>query len=116
MACSSVTNPSPPAIWLYCARGEHTDGQHLDHPQALAVAQEGQGRRGENRARTCSKRFDLDYEWHGDHIDFERPGVSGQMHVGKDRIKIDVQLGLLLGMLKPTIEREIVAQMDKLLA
>ncbi len=70
----------------------------------------------EKIAKDLRKRFDLDYEWHGDHIDFERPGVSGQMHVGKDKIKIDVQLGLLLGMLKPTIEREIDAQMDKLLA
>ena len=70
----------------------------------------------EKIAKDLQKRFDLDYEWHGDHIDFERPGVSGQMHVGKDRIKIDVQLGLLLGMLKPTIEREIGVQMDKLLA
>ena len=70
----------------------------------------------EKIAKDLRKRFDLIYAWHGDHIDFERPGVSGQMHVGKDNIKIDVQLGLLLGMLKPTIEREIDAQMDKLLA
>jgi len=34
--------------------------------------------------------------------------------VGKERIKLDVQLGLLLGMLKPTIEREINVQLDKL--
>lgn len=70
----------------------------------------------EKIAKDLRKRFDLDYEWHGDHVDFERPGVSGQMHVGKDKIKIDVQLGLLLGMLKPTIEREIDVQLDKLLA
>jgi len=70
----------------------------------------------EKIAKDLKKRFDLDYEWHGEHIDFERPGVSGRMHVGKDKIKIDVQLGLLLGMLKPTIEREIGVQMDKLLA
>jgi putative polyhydroxyalkanoate system protein len=80
----------------------------LTHKKAKDVA--------EKIAKDLQKRFDLDYEWHGDHIDFERPGVSGQMHVGKDKIKIDVQLGLLLGMLKPTIEREIDAQMDKLLA
>jgi putative polyhydroxyalkanoate system protein len=79
----------------------------LSHRQAKAVA--------EKIAKDLRKRFELDYAWHGDHIDFERPGVSGQMHVGKDKIKIDVQLGLLLGMLKPTIEREIGAQMDKLL-
>jgi putative polyhydroxyalkanoate system protein len=80
----------------------------LSHKKAKDVA--------EKIAKDLRKRFDLDYEWHGDHIDFERPGVSGQLHVSKDKIRIDVQLGLLLGMLKPTIEREIDVQMDKLLA
>ncbi len=80
----------------------------LSHTKARAVA--------EKIAKDLKKRFDLDYEWHGEHIDFERPGVTGRMHVGKDRIKLDVQLGMLLSMLKPTIEREIETQLDKLLA
>jgi putative polyhydroxyalkanoate system protein len=69
----------------------------------------------EKIAKDLKKRFDLDYAWEGEHIDFERPGVTGRMRVGKDRILLDVHLGLLLGMLKPTIEREINAQLDKLL-
>ncbi|MEO8346452.1 MAG: polyhydroxyalkanoic acid system family protein [Betaproteobacteria bacterium] len=80
----------------------------LTHPKARAVA--------EKIAKDLKKRFDLDYEWDGEHIDFERPGVIGRMHVGKDKIKLDVQLGLLLSMLKPTIENEINSQLDKLLA
>jgi putative polyhydroxyalkanoate system protein len=79
----------------------------LSHKKAREVA--------EKIAKDLHKRFDLDYEWDGDHIDFQRPGVTGRMHVGRDRIKLEVQLGLLLGMLKPTIEREINAQLDKLL-
>jgi putative polyhydroxyalkanoate system protein len=79
----------------------------LPHKKARGVA--------EKIAKDLNKRFDLEYEWDGEHIDFARPGVTGRIHVGKDRIKLDVQLGLLLGMLKPTIEREIEAQLDKLL-
>jgi len=79
----------------------------LSHKKAKEVA--------EKIAKDLRKRFDLDYEWVGEHIEFERPGVTGRMHVGRDRIKLDVQLGLLLGMLKPTIEREIDTQLDKLL-
>jgi putative polyhydroxyalkanoate system protein len=79
----------------------------LSHKKARDVA--------EKIAKDLHKRFDLAYEWDGDHIDFERPGVTGRMHVGRDRIKLEVQLGLLLGMLKPTIEREIDAQLDELL-
>jgi hypothetical protein len=36
------------------------------------------------------------------------------MHVGKSRVALDVQLGLLLTPIKPAIEREIHAQLDKL--
>jgi len=61
------------------------------------------------------KRFDLACEWNGDEVTFDRPGVSGRLHVGRDELAIDVRLGLLLGALKSTVEREINAQLDALL-
>lgn len=69
----------------------------------------------EKIAKDLNQRFDLDYAWQGDDIEFERPGVSGRMHVGKDRISLDVSLGFLLTPLKPAIEREIHAQLDRLI-
>jgi putative polyhydroxyalkanoate system protein len=80
---------------------------HLSHKKAKDVA--------ERIAQDLNRRFDLDYAWSGDHVDFERPGVSGRMHVGKDRITLDVSLGLLLTPLKPVIEKEIHAQLDRLI-
>jgi putative polyhydroxyalkanoate system protein len=68
----------------------------------------------EKIARDLKSRFSLDYAWEGDHVDFERPGVSGRMLVGKDKIALDVHLGFLLSALRPAIEREIHAQLDKL--
>ncbi|MEO8756068.1 MAG: polyhydroxyalkanoic acid system family protein [Casimicrobiaceae bacterium] len=68
----------------------------------------------EQIAGDLNKRFELDYEWNGNQIDFERPGVSGSMVVGKDRIALDVNLGWLLTPLKPLFEKEITAQLDKL--
>jgi putative polyhydroxyalkanoate system protein len=65
-------------------------------------------------AKDLKKRFALDYAWHGDDVDFERPGISGRMHVGEDSIDLDVRLGLLLTPLKPSIEREIHTMLDKL--
>ena len=78
----------------------------LPHKKAKAVA--------EKIAKDLNKRFDLDYEWEGDHVNFARPGVTGRMLVGKDRLKLDVELGFLLSMLKPVIEKEIVSQLDSL--
>jgi putative polyhydroxyalkanoate system protein len=68
----------------------------------------------EKIAKDLRKRFELDYAWDGDHIDFERPGVSGRMAVTKDKIALDVNLGWLLTPLKPAIEKEITSQLDKL--
>ena len=81
---------------------------HLSHKKAKEVA--------EKIAKDLNKRFDLDYAWEGDDIAFERPGVRGTMHVAKESLSLDVSLGFLLIPLKPAIEREIHAQLDKLLA
>jgi putative polyhydroxyalkanoate system protein len=79
---------------------------HLSHKKAKAVA--------ERLANDLEKRFNLAWSWEGDHVNFQRPGVSGSMHVGTADIRLDVKLGLLLTPLKPAIEREIHAQLDKL--
>lgn len=78
----------------------------LTHKKAKEVA--------EQVAKDLKKRFELDYVWEGDHVEFERIGVSGRMLVGKDRIALDVHISLLLSPLKPVIEREIHATLDKL--
>jgi len=76
------------------------------HKKAKAAA--------EDIARDLEKRFDLAYEWKGDHIAFERPGLSGTLHVGKAEIRLDVELSLLLLALKGPIEREIHKELDAL--
>ncbi len=84
---------------------EHWERRHkLDQKKAKAAA--------EKIARDLNKRFDLAYEWEGDHIAFERPGVSGSLHVGKTNVQLDVELSFLLVALKGPIEREIHKQLD----
>jgi putative polyhydroxyalkanoate system protein len=78
----------------------------LDHAKARAAA--------EAIARDLNDRFDLEYEWSGDHIEFERPGLSGSLHVGKSNVRLDVELSFLLYALKGPIEREIHKKLDAL--
>jgi len=81
--------------------------QHkLPHAKAKAAA--------DKIARDLNKRFDLAYEWDRDDVSFERPGLSGNMHVGKSDIRLNVQLSFLLTPLKGPIEREIQREMDAL--
>ncbi len=79
----------------------------LSHKKAKEAA--------EKIARDLQKRFSLDYEWEGDQVRFERPGVSGRMIVAKNLVSLEVQLGFLLSALKPVIEREIHSQFDELI-
>jgi putative polyhydroxyalkanoate system protein len=78
----------------------------LSHADAHAAA--------DKLAKDLRKRYQLHYAWDGDDVLFERPGVNGHMHVGKREITLDVTLGFLLSALKPTIEREIHAQLDEI--
>ena len=78
----------------------------LDHKRAKAAA--------EKIARDLKKRFDLEYAWEGDHIAFERPGVSGSLRVGKTDVRLDVNLSFLLLPLKGPIEQAINRELDAL--
>lgn len=70
----------------------------LDHAEARRAAEE--------IAADLRTRFDLAYRWDGDRITFERAGLSGELCVRPDEVRLDCRLGFLLGALKPAIERE----------
>ena len=78
----------------------------LPHTKAKAAA--------EKIARDLNKRFELAYEWDGDDITFERPGLSGTLHVGKSEVHLDVELSFLLFALKGPIEQQINKELDAL--
>jgi putative polyhydroxyalkanoate system protein len=67
----------------------------------------------EKVAVDLKKRFDLDYRWTGDAIEFERPGLEGTLHVGKDDVRLDCELGFMLSLLKPRIEGAVHKEFDK---
>ena len=64
-------------------------------------------------ADDLKERFDLNYAWRGNAIEFDRPGLTGKMHVGKDEVRLDCELGLLLSLLKPKLESEIDKEFEK---
>ncbi len=78
----------------------------LDHKKAKNAA--------EKIARDLKARFDLDYAWEGDHIAFQRPGLSGTLHVGKTDVRLEVQLSFLLTALRGPIEQAIHRELDGL--
>jgi putative polyhydroxyalkanoate system protein len=78
----------------------------LSHEQAKAAA--------ERIAMDLNKRYALAYKWDGDQVVFDRPGLSGNMRVGRNDVHLDVQLSFLLTPLKRPIEQEILREFDAL--
>ncbi len=81
------------------------------HAKPLAEARQAADR----MARRLREDFGLDYEWHGQVLRFERPGLAGELHVTAQEIRLEASLGLLLAFLKPRIETEVEQTLDQLL-
>jgi len=76
-----------------------TKKHRLSQPKAKAAAQKV--------AEDLQERFGLSYAGRGNAIEFERTGLSGKMQVGKNEVRLDCELGILLSLLKPKLEAEI---------
>jgi putative polyhydroxyalkanoate system protein len=63
-------------------------------------------------AAELQKRYQLECRWRGDDLLFERPGLSGHVHLAEHHIELRVTLGFLLSAMKPSIEQEILARLQ----
>lgn len=68
----------------------------------------------ENFAAQLEEKFELQSEWHGDTMHFERSGVKGTLHLAKDQVTIEAKLGFLLSAFKSTFEGHINDNLDRL--
>ena len=63
-------------------------------------------------AKAIAQKFDIESAWSGNTLNFSRPGVEGKIRITDDEVHVTAELGFLLGMLKPAIEREIERHLD----
>lgn len=77
----------------------------LSHEDALTAADE--------LSCDLAEKFGIDYGWEDDVINFERPGVHGQILVHDSELRIQASLGFMLMLLKGPIEQEIVRYLEE---
>ena len=58
-------------------------------------------------AKKLSERFDMDYGWDGDTLNFSRSGVEGKIALLANNLQVTATLGFLLSAMKGPIEAEI---------
>lgn len=67
----------------------------------------------EDVARKLAERFDVEYGWDGDTLNFARSGVDGKIALAPEQLHVTAQLGFLLSALKGPIEAEIRRVLDE---
>ena len=82
--------------------------------RAHALGVEGAREAADHMMATLAQRFGLHGKWDGDVLRFERPGVSGHLAVGEDKLHLAVTLGFLLRAMRPSIEAQVTEELRKL--
>lgn len=67
----------------------------------------------EEVAKKLAERFQMDYDWDGDTLNFSRSGVAGQIDLGPKDLHVHAKLGFLTAMFKDPIESEIRRVLDE---
>ncbi|CAD5203789.1 polyhydroxyalkanoic acid system family protein [Pseudomonas sp. FEN] len=66
-------------------------------------------------AQKLAGQYGLEPQWSGDTLNLKRSGVKGEVYVGDETIRVDVELGLLMSAMSGTIKAEIEKALDKVL-
>jgi putative polyhydroxyalkanoate system protein len=61
-----------------------------------------------------SRRFGLQGAWHGNVLEFERPGLKGALALTAKELHLTVTLGFLLSAMKAPLERAVTDELDQL--
>lgn len=83
----------------------------IERPHTLGreVARE----KAEQLAERLAREYNVHYRWAGDTLEFKRSGADGRIEVAEDRVKVQLNLGLLLSAMSGSIKREIEEVLDK---
>lgn len=81
------------------------------HPHSRSLAD---ARKAVTRvAEKIQQRFDVACAWNGDTLEFERPGVNGEIQLLAKEVRVRVNLGFLLMALRGPIESEIHRHLER---
>jgi putative polyhydroxyalkanoate system protein len=92
----------------------------IDVRRSHSLPKEEAKKRAEDLAKSMQSRFDLDWRWDGDQIRFEAPrgaakGTKGTVEVTGSEVRVQIDLPLLLRMMKGTVESKVSEKLGQVL-
>jgi putative polyhydroxyalkanoate system protein len=92
----------------------------IDVTRAHSLSKDDAKKRAEEFAKGMQERFELQWRWDGDSIHFDAPrgaakGTKGEVSVTDKSVRVQIDLPLMLRMLKGTIEAKVDEKLTKLL-
>ncbi len=67
----------------------------------------------ERVAQHIAEKFDVEYDWSGNTLNFSRTGVDGHIAVSAKQVHVSVNLSFMLMMIKSSVDREIHRYLDE---
>jgi putative polyhydroxyalkanoate system protein len=92
----------------------------IDVRRNHTLSKEEARKRAEALATSMQNRFDLDWRWEGDRILFEAPrgaakGTKGSVDVSDREVRVQIDLPLLLRVMKGTVESKVQEKLGQVL-
>jgi putative polyhydroxyalkanoate system protein len=84
----------------------------IDVRRSHSLPKDEAKKRAEDLARSMQQKLELDWRWEGDRIVFEAPrgaakGTKGTVEVSPSEVRVQIDLPLLLRVLKSTVEAKV---------
>ena len=92
----------------------------IDVRRNHALSKDEAKRRAEDLAKTMQQKLDLEWRWEGDRIVFEAPrgaakGTKGTVDVSDRDVRVQIDLPLLMRVMKGTVESKVSEKLSQLL-
>jgi putative polyhydroxyalkanoate system protein len=84
---------------------------HIVHPHKLTPKKARDA--AQKVADKIAEEYDLECEWDGDTLYFERSGVQGAMELGDGQVEMTIKLGFLMSAFSSTIRSKIEENLQK---
>jgi len=81
--------------------------------RSYTMGKEGARQAVDTIAHQLNERLQVDYSWHGDELRFSRPGADGRIEVDDHKVRVEIDLGLMLLPMKGMIQKEVEKYFDQ---